>query len=54
MDFTGGANIDFSHSMANGRRKYSIQSLETEEGEISEPNGLRKHIEDCYKLLFDR
>jgi hypothetical protein len=51
----GGANTDFFHSVANGRRrKCSIQSLETEEGEISEPSGLRKHKEEYYKQLFGR
>jgi hypothetical protein len=51
----GGANTDFFHSVANGRRrKCSIQSLETKEGEISEPSGLRKHKEENYKQLFGR
>jgi hypothetical protein len=39
--------------VANGRRrKCSIFSLETEEGDISDPTELRKHIEGYYKVLF--
>jgi hypothetical protein len=48
-------NTCFFHSIANGRkRKYTIQSLETGEEEISEMALLRKHIEDYYKNLFER
>jgi hypothetical protein len=39
--------------VANGRRrKCSIFSLETEEGGISDPTELCKHIEGYYKVLF--
>jgi hypothetical protein len=49
----GDANTGFFHSIANGRRrKCTIHSLEIEEGEISEPENLRKHIEGYYKMLF--
>jgi hypothetical protein len=43
----------FFHGVANGtRRKCSIFSLEAEEGGISDPVELRKHIEGYYKMLF--
>jgi hypothetical protein len=45
--------LDFFHGVANGRRrKCSILSLDIEEGGISEPVELRKHIEGYYKFLF--
>jgi hypothetical protein len=51
----GDANTCFFHSIANGgKRKYTIQSLETGEEEILEMALLRKHIEDYYKNLFER
>jgi hypothetical protein len=49
----GDANIKFFHGIVNGRRqKYYIFSLEVEEGEISDPVELRRHIEEYYKMLF--
>jgi hypothetical protein len=48
-----GANTKFFHEIANcRRRKCSIFSLEAEEGEISDPVELKKHIEEYYKMLF--
>jgi hypothetical protein len=49
-----GANIGFFHNIANGRRKCYIESLETGEGGISKPSGLREHIDGYYKKLFGR
>jgi hypothetical protein len=48
----GGVNTCFFHSIANGRRKCTVHSLESEEGEIFETIDLRKHIEEYYKRLF--
>jgi hypothetical protein len=53
--YRGDANTGFFHSIANGRRrKCTIHSRKTEEGEISETTILRKHIEEYYKRLFGR
>jgi hypothetical protein len=49
----GNANTRFFHGVANGRRrKCSNCSLEADEGGISDPIELRKHIEGYYKKLF--
>jgi hypothetical protein len=50
----GDANTGFFHSVANGRRKCTIFSLETEEGDISDVKDLSKHVEEYYKNLFGR
>jgi hypothetical protein len=49
----GDANTRYFHGVTNDRRrKCSIFSLETDEGEISEPGELCKYIEGYYKNLF--
>jgi hypothetical protein len=49
----GDVNTRFFHSLANGRRrKCTIFSLEDEGQEISDPVGIREHIENYYKNLF--
>jgi hypothetical protein len=49
----GDSNSRFFHGIVNGR-KCNIFALEIEEGEISEPSELRKHIDEYYKKLFGR
>jgi hypothetical protein len=49
----GDANTRYFYGVKNGsRRKCSIFSLETEEGEIYEPVEFPKHVEGYYKVLF--
>jgi hypothetical protein len=49
----GDSNTKFFHGIAKGRRrKCSIFSLDVEEGEISDPVELQKHIEEYYKRIF--
>jgi hypothetical protein len=48
----GDTNTCFFHSVANGRRKCTIFSLENDEGEISDLKDLCKHIVDYYKNLI--
>jgi hypothetical protein len=49
----GDANTTFFHACANGRRrKTKIISLDTENGNITKIEEIKKHIVDFYKQLF--
>lgn len=51
----GNANTGYFHSMASGRkRKCTIFSLESDQGEIRDEVELKNHIENYYKTLFGR
>jgi hypothetical protein len=51
----GDANTGYFHSMASGRkRKCTIFSLESDQGEIRDEVELKNHIENYYKTLFGR